>query len=351
MTTMVDVARKAGVALSTVSHTLSGKRPVSAQLKKRVLKAMEELDYQPHAVGQALRNKRTKTIGMLYPSSASGLSLSQLEFVSGAAEIATERGYALYLWSAPDKDEEILRMVQQGIIDGLILMEIKLHDPRISMLKERNYPFVMVGHAQEGENEGISFVDIDFEYAIRTSVEYLAEQGHQTIAFVNTDVALERGLAYAHRARLGFDQAVAGCGLKGVNAVCSPDAQSGYKLIRTILRENSSLSAVVTLNTWIIASMMRAIYESGLSIPNDFAFAGIMSSQLAEMLTPTLTAINFPHTMMGRTAAEFLIQQLDEEDFTIKQRLLKPELIVRQSTGPYRRVRHAVSGDARNERE
>lgn len=337
MTTMVDIAKRAGVALSTVSHTLSGKRPVSTEVKERVLKAMEDLNYQPHALGRALRNKRTRTIGMLYPSSASGLSFSQLEFVSGAAEIATECGYALYLWSAPNKDQEILRMVQQGLIDGLILLEIRLQDPRIAMLKAHNYPFVMIGHAQE--NEDISFVDLDFEYALHTSVEYLAEQGHTDIAFINTNRALERGNGYAHRAQHGFEQIVTERRLHGINTSCLPDAQSGYEFVRTLLTDNPTLSAIVTLNTWIIGSIIRAIYDRGLRIPDDFSLVGIMPPQLAEMMVPSVTAIDFPYAEMGRTAAELLIRQLDEENAPITQTMLQPPLTIRHSTGLHALVR------------
>jgi len=331
MTTMVDIAKRAGVALSTVSHTLSGNRPVSAEVKERVLKAMEELNYQPHALGRALRNKRTRTIGMLYPSSASGLSFSQLDFVSGAAEIATERGYALYLWSAPNKDQEILRMAQQGLIDGLILLEIKLQDSRITMLKEHNYPFVMIGHAEE--NEDISFVDLDFEYALRTSVEYLADQGHTNIAFINTNKALERGNGYAHRARWGFEQVVAELGLHGLHCACLPDAQSGYEFVSTLLADNPTISGIITLNTWIIGSIIRTINDRGLRIPDDYSLLGIMPPQVAEMMVPSVTAIDFPYAQMGRMAAEMLIRQLDEENAPITQTMLRPSLTIRQSTG------------------
>lgn len=97
--TIVDVAKRAGVTVSTVSYTLSGKRPVSEQARSRVLQAIEELNYQPHALGQALRSKRTHTIGILYPAAGSGLSSLQLEFIEGASTVTTERNYGLYLWS------------------------------------------------------------------------------------------------------------------------------------------------------------------------------------------------------------------------------------------------------------
>jgi DNA-binding LacI/PurR family transcriptional regulator len=86
--TMADVARRAGVALSTVSHTLSGKRPISAEVRQRVLQAIEELGYQPHALVRALATKQTRTIALLYPALTSEMTEPHLEFVS---EMLNER--------------------------------------------------------------------------------------------------------------------------------------------------------------------------------------------------------------------------------------------------------------------
>ena len=130
--TIVDVAKRAGVTVSTVSYTLSGKRPVSEQARSRVLQAIEELHYQPHALGQALRSKRTHTIGILYPAAGAGLSSLQLEFIEGASTVTTERNYGLYLWSGQDQDQDVLHMIKRGFIEGVILMEIRVNDPRIA---------------------------------------------------------------------------------------------------------------------------------------------------------------------------------------------------------------------------
>src|SRR5215213_2250370 len=109
MATMADIAERAGVALSTVSYVLSGKRSVSEETKQRVFRAIAELDYQPHALARGLASKRTKTIALLFPVLAKGHSEMRLEFVAQAAEVAAEHGYAFLLWSAPDNDAEILQ--------------------------------------------------------------------------------------------------------------------------------------------------------------------------------------------------------------------------------------------------
>src|SRR3954470_15916576 len=119
MATMADIAERAGVALSTVSYVLSGKRSVSEETRQRVFRAIADVNYQPHAFARGLASKRTRTIALLFPALAKGHSEMRLEFVASAAEVAAEHDYAFLLWTSPDKDSEIIQLTQQGRIDGL----------------------------------------------------------------------------------------------------------------------------------------------------------------------------------------------------------------------------------------
>src|SRR5438876_230456 len=180
---MADVARRAGVALSTVSHTLSGKRPISTEVKQRVLQAIEDLGYQPHALARALATKQTRTIALLYPSLTSEMTEPHLGFVSGVLQTTTIRKYGLLLWTTPEGDQEVPYLLHQGLVDGLVLMEVRLDDPRVQVLRQQRSLFTMIGHARE--NEGICFVDLDFEYAVQNCVDCLANLGHRHLAFIS----------------------------------------------------------------------------------------------------------------------------------------------------------------------
>jgi DNA-binding LacI/PurR family transcriptional regulator len=336
--TIVDVAKRAGVTVSTVSYTLSGKRPVSEQARARVLQAIEELNYQPHALGQALRSKRTHTIGILYPALGTGLSALQLEFIEGASMVTTERNYGLYLWSGQDQDQGVLQMMRRGFIEGVIVLEIRMKDPRIAFMKEHRYPFVMIGHGPDNspENEGTSFVDIDMAAALRTSVEHLAGLGHQDIAFLNISASMNRGSSYAIRATQSFEQSIVRLGLQGQTYPCPPDPQKGYELVRSILEERPRLTGIITINSWVVGSIVRAVQERGMHIPEDFSVVTMLPSHLAEMMHPAMTSIDFPYQDLGRLAAERLIRLLDEPHTLPTQTLLQVPLSIRQSTGPYK---------------
>jgi len=328
---MADIARRAGVALSTVSHTLSGKRPVSAEVRERVLQAIEELEYQPHALARALATKRTRTIALLYPT----LPEPQFEFVSGILEVTNERKYGLLLWTVPNDDQDMLQLIQQGFIDGLILMEVRLEDPRVVALKEQNYPFTMIGHC--ANNAGINFVDLDFDYALHKCVDYLAELGHKHIGFINHEQSLfEAGVGYIVRAEHAFHQALAERGLEGLSTPCASNPEAGYDAANALMAKDPELSAIITSNTWVSGGITRAAHDHRLRIPEDMSLVAVIPPRVAEMMTPRTTGIDFPFHEMGHIGADMLIRQLEGEEVSA-QLLLKPRLTVRQSSGPCRR--------------
>jgi DNA-binding LacI/PurR family transcriptional regulator len=335
MATMADIAERAGVALSTVSYVLSGKRSVSEATRQRVFRAIAELDYQPHAFARGLASKRTQTIALLFPALARGHSEMRLEFVAQAAEVAAEHGYAFLLWSAPDNDAEILQLTQQGRVDGLILMEVNLHDSRVDLLKKHNYPFSLIGHCQE--NDGISFVDLDFEHAIATAVAHLAKLGHRRIALFNFSATrIEAGYGPAIRSMKSFEQNIKQYGIEGINVNYESSFQNGYDVTQSLLAGDPAISAAIVMQDATIGGVFQALHRLGLRIPDDFSIVTLLSKRSAEMMTPMLTAIDFPAAEMGRSGAEMLIQQLEGKLTAPIQRLLRVGLTIRQSSGPYR---------------
>jgi DNA-binding LacI/PurR family transcriptional regulator len=330
---MDDVARRAGVALSTVSYALSGKRPVSEETKQRIFKAIDELGYHPNLLARGLASRRTKVIALLFPALVEGLSEVQLEFVTSAAAVASQQGYALLLWTSPGEDQEILRLTREGLIEGLVLVEIRLHDPRVDTLLDLGYPFTMIGHCQD--NHDISFVDFDFDRAVHLCVEHLSDLGHSHIAFLPySPVALELGYGTAVRSVKAFQAAVESKGLQGVVRVCGAIRERGYGEMHALLDEHPSPSALVIANDVLYFGAVQALSERGLRIPEDFSIVAITSRRMAEMTTPTLTSAEMPAAEMGRIGTELLIRRLEGEEEQPTQLLLPAKLTIRRSSGP-----------------
>lgn len=344
MATIADIAKRAGVSVSTVSYVLSGKRPISEATKRRVRDAIAELDYRPHALGRALASRRTRTIALLYPLVSTGLTEFHLDFVTAAAELAGARGYAFMLSTSAVEEAELVELSRSGAVDGLILMEVRLRDPRVTLLRERGFPFTLIGRCEE--NEGISFVDFDFAAAINDAVGHLARLGHRQICLVNrTPQHLAVGYGPAVRAQAGFERAVAEDGLSGVTIPCEPTYEAGLALARRLAREWPELTAAIVLNNDALGGLVAGTYELGRHVPRDLSLVAMAPRKLARLFTPTMTTIDFPAAAMGRHGAEMLIHRLEGGEDHPKQILLRGELIVGRSTA--RPAPHAAFTPAR----
>ena len=334
MATMADIAKRAGVSVSTVSYVLSGKRPISAETRERVLEEIRKADFHPNAAGRALASRRSRTIALLYPVDTSGLTRMPLEFVISAAQEAGRRGYALIVSTSTAEDEEILSKVQRGAVDGIIVMEVALHDPRVELFRGRGVPFTMIGHT--ADNTGLSYVDLDFPQAVEVAVAHLCELGHRRIAIIDRTTGTEElGYGPSVRSRAGFRDSVARHGATGYHYPCLATAEDGARVARDLLAAHPATTAIISLNTEALGGIYRTLADLGLHIPDDMSVVAITSPRIAEFMVPQLTSVDFPAALMGRMGVEFLVRQLEGGDRTeIEQSLLKPTITVRQSTGP-----------------
>src|SRR5579884_2047478 len=175
MATIGDVARLAGVTRTTVSHALSGKRPVAPATRERVLAAVRALGYRPNAVARSLVLRRTQTIGLSLPIDAHYRSLSDgayLRFISAIADRLSSHGYKLLcLISADLGVTDLADLARDGHVDGVLLLELHLDDPRVAALQEVGLPFVAIGRPLD--TAGLVHVDADSVQATEDAVRYL----------------------------------------------------------------------------------------------------------------------------------------------------------------------------------
>jgi DNA-binding LacI/PurR family transcriptional regulator len=336
MTTIVDVAKRAGVAVSTVSYALSGTRPISEATRQRIQKAVDELGYHPNKLARGLVSKRTKIVSLMYPALSCNLDDVQLDFVAGAAAAATKFGYSLLLWTSCYEDEEIVRFINESMLDGLILMEVRLHDTRVELLHKMNFPFSMIGHCEK--NEGLSFVDIDFVELLKQAVQHLAQLGHQKIAFISYPKrANDGGFGYVQRAHFGFMSEVEKLGLMGIIKDCEISPEDGYEATLSLLKENPLITSLIVTNEAVYSGAIRAIQSLGLRIPEDISTIVHMSTRLTNRYSPSITSMDMPAYEMGRLGVEMLIKRLEDKDVLPMQVLIPAEIHIRQTTGPCKR--------------
>jgi DNA-binding LacI/PurR family transcriptional regulator len=338
---MIDVAKRAGVAVSTVSYAINGTRPISEETRQRIFAAMEELGYQPNALARGLASKRSRIIALHFPVPERGVGLTEIEFITSAANTARDNGYEMVLWTSQMHDlEELRQSTQQGLVDGVVAMEVYLDDERIPLWRAAGLPFSLIGHS--ADTAGICYVDADFELAARDTIGYLLSLGHTHIGFLNqSQSVVNAGYGPCVRTELGYVDAMRAAGLYSVIDACRADAAAGSASLEKLLALDPDLTALIAINDRAVPGVVQAITDRGWRIPDDFSLVVIGSSGgVAELMTPPVTTVEPQNAAMGRLGVELLIQRLEAREKDDTQILLPCQLVVRGSSGLCRRKHH-----------
>jgi DNA-binding LacI/PurR family transcriptional regulator len=335
--TMADVARLAGVSASTVSYALTGARPISAATRERIRHAMEDLGYTPNAFARGLKSKRSRLIALLFPRDGRDLGLSTFEYILGASDHAQELGYHLLLWTTEAQAlDELGRLAGQGLVDGALLMEVRLSDRRLDVLRKAGLPFAMIGRT--ADPGAADFADTDFDQCARVAVDHLVGLGHRHLGFVNLGAsAIAAGRGNAIRLRDGIVRAAASAPAHVTVLTCESSITGGRSAFVDLLVHDPAATAVIAFNEQAIPGIMSAAADRGLRIPGDFSILAVdMPAQAALMTTPTMTTVGPTAAAMGRAAAGMLIERLEGGTTGVTQMLFDGELVLRESTGPVR---------------
>ena len=183
--TMRDVAERAGVSIATVSFVVNNTKPVKPKTRERIESAMAELGFQRNLVARALASRRTRILALVYPAQEHPMDRTSLEFVLSAARTAKDADHHLVIWPIANQSEELQEVAGQGLVDGVVLMEVQLDDPRVAVLQRAGLPFALIGRTRD--LEGLASVDIDFDSTIALAVHHLVDLGHRRIVLVTGD--------------------------------------------------------------------------------------------------------------------------------------------------------------------
>jgi DNA-binding LacI/PurR family transcriptional regulator len=328
-----EIARRAGVSRSTVSYTLSGKRTVSPETRQRIQAVIDELDYQPNAAARALKEGRTRTLGLVIPPASLRLTSVQLGFVASVVEAAARADFDVLLSpSGGDHDRSFERVVSGRRVDGVILMEIRLRDERVTRLEQTGLPFVTIGHT--AHPAGTWWVDLDYATLVARCVHHLADLGHRHIALVNRSAELvAAGYGPSQRALAGFTEAVTHRGLTAVDLCCGDDPASGSACLEELRDRHADVTAIVTINEAALPGIQRGLDLAGLTVPRDLSIAGVVAAHWAEDFRPPLTAADVP-TEMGAHAVDLLLERIATPGAPPRHLLLSPPISLRSTTGP-----------------
>lgn len=336
--TIQDVARHAGVAKTTVSHAISGKRPVAAETRERIFAAMRELNFRPNPVARRLAGGSGRAVALVYPLASPTLSAVELRFITSIADVINRSDYTFLTLSSPHVEVGDLRqMILSGMVDGIILMRIYLSDPRVELLTRENIPFVMIGRT--ANTQGLSYVDLDSSAAIDMAVSHLVYLGHEHIGFIHPD---DLDFGFAHRLLEGY---CAACDRRRLKQLAEPAGlsdEAGYRAVAALLQRQPDLTAMIAWSDVVASGAIRALREHDRSIPGDVSFISFDRSAQLQLASSDLTILDTRAEEVGTTAAHMLIDMLNGRTPERHQVLITPRLLAGESTGP----RQPVSGSS-----
>jgi DNA-binding LacI/PurR family transcriptional regulator len=330
--TIRDVAKLAKVSVATVSRILNDKPDVSEETRRRVLEAIDELGYARSVQWQQITSGKTRVISLHYPYKLAVSSQVSLDFITGATTACEEHNYSLHLVTQSLEENSLLDFYRTNQCDGMLLMEIRMNDWRVNLLRQHNLPFVMIGHCEN--NDSLNFVDFDFESAVAVAVSNLIDLGHQNIGFISVIPNPERNhYAPTIRALEGYEKVCVQYNIPKLYSETDNGLENVKNATVNLLEEHPEITAVVSVFDTAVAGIFSAIKSLGLSIPDDISVVGLADEQGAELTSPPLTSLLFPALSMGYDAAKIMINRLERNTKASKQILVGPKLVIRSSTG------------------
>ncbi|KIZ17986.1 LacI family DNA-binding transcriptional regulator [Streptomyces natalensis] len=315
MTTMVDVARRAGVSVATVSHVLNATRPVRPDTRAAVLGAVDELGYTPNTLARSLVTARTRSIGL----AVSAISNPYFtEILQGVEASALEAGYGLLIADPhddPRHERTVVQLLHERRVDGVIVAPSAEPAKMVGYLARRTVPAVfldrLVGPAPEGARH--DQVCAENTGPMRHLVEHLAALGHSRIGLV----AGLPGLSTTTERLQGYREGLRARGLPFVPELVAGGnsaADGARDATGRLLAAPAPPTAIVTANNAMTIGALRALRERGLEVPRDLALACFDDFSWADLFTPRLTAVAQPSREIGATAVRLLLERLEEPD-------------------------------------
>ncbi|CDI48917.1 LacI family DNA-binding transcriptional regulator [Clostridium tetani] len=331
MPTINDVAREAGVSISTVSRVLNNNYPVKEETRKKIEEAIEKLNYKPNMLARSLITKKTSTIGVIVPG------ITNLFFptiVESIEDYSKDQGYSIVLCNTRGealKEKEIIENLISKGVDGIIII-----DPTLDNLKNRyledismKLPIIIVNGSPE-ELKG-NFICYDEKVGTLEAFEYLLELGHKEIAFIRgsksysydikekiyTDIIKKNNLKYKEILDVG----------KGNSIEVVENTQ---KKVEELLLNKNKPTAIFACNDLMALGVVNACNKLNLNVPHDISIIGFDNTLISNITHPKLTTVDLNTEGIGNIAALKLLEIIEDKNKSIRY-TMETKLIVRES--------------------
>jgi len=333
--TIRDLAEKLQLSITTVSRALDGYQDVAKETRERVIRAAQEMGYEPSYAARQLRRKRSDSIGYILPTSSPQFSDPfYVDFLTGLCDEIASHHRDLLVTSCPPESEkeksQYRQWVQSHRVDGIVINRTRLDDWRVDYLIENKIPFVSLGKA--GNQSGYPYIDVKDSEGIKSLVMRLVQRGHRRIAYIGASPNL---VIQADRYR-GYLMGLEAAGIDlDPQLVKEGDLTEagGYRAAQELLRLNPRPTAILGCNDLTALGVLRAAQEQGIYIGTELAITGYDGIKETQYTSPPLTTLYQPTYEIARQLARMLVQLIEGKPLSEPVISIEPQIIIRASTG------------------
>lgn len=329
-----EVAKAAGVSISTVSYALSGKRPVSADTRRRIEDAVRELGYSPNAGARMLAGSRTQIFALTEPLRKDTHAPTHMAFVLATAVAARRNDYDILLLTDEQASAGMSRVAASGLVDAILVLDVAPDDERVALARAIRTPSVFIG--VPNQHEGLICVDLDFEAAAELAVDRLADAGHTTIGLIGQpEVAYEKS-NFPPRLRRAFERRAESRGIR--HAFHSSGAQrtnvSGTRRAVGELLKRGATALMIHAADDVHSAVLAELAERGLSIPEDVSIVSVATSFDTSALPVPVDVIPLIPEASCDLAVDLAVRCLSEHPPEPGLHLIEPTYVDRHSIAP-----------------
>jgi len=324
--TIKDIAKRVGVAPSTVSRALNGRGRMSSVTREKIRQVAQELGYYPNMLAKGLTTRKAGSVGVVIDRRHIPVERSFYSPIIEAIEsTATPHGYHVIF--ATLKNHSSLKIVKERKVDGVVLIGTDISDELASSLLEE-IPIVLV----DNHLQGVDSIAVDNFGGAYRAVEYLIELGHRKIGFVTETM---RDLSFRERFA-GYQEALKKYGIKLDEQLIAEGGRrrgSGSIALEKLFEGKTLPTAIFVANDYTAVEVIWAIKAAGLNVPEDISVVGFDDNDIARIVDPLLTTVHVPRKRMGEEAFRRLLALIGDPTLSPTKIVFPTELVIRDSSG------------------
>lgn len=306
-TTIKDVAKKAGVSISTVSRVINDSKPVTNEVKQRVLDVIKETGYVPNPLARSLVTKKSQLIGVIVPEVTDTFAA---EVLNGIEEISKMYDYDILLantYSEKDLEVKNINLLRAKQVEGIVIISWDIDKDVVGLLEDSGILAVYI--SKTTRDFDIYNVSINNNSAVKDMTNFLLDRGHKKIVLLNTTFQTN----LADERLTGYRDAIVGRGLKvneGFIKSCGPTFDDGYMAVKEMLESKVDVDAIFATSDEVAIGAINACFDLGYKVPEDISVVGFYDIEFSKMCRPKLTTVKQPLYDMGAVAIRMIIKMV-----------------------------------------